>query len=307
MSTEPTVSETADREIIISRTFDAPRELVFDAFTDVKHTSAWYGPNGFTTTTERHDLRSGGEWVFTMHGPDGTDFPNWIRYREVVRPERLVYEHGGRTPDAPVHFHVTVTFADVGGGRTKLTMHSVFPTAEARNLVVERYGAIEGGHQTLARLADQMELLHIGSWDPKREIVSRRLFAAPPAVLFRAWTEPQHLARWWGPKDFRNTFHEFDLKPGGDWRFTMHGPNGADYANHSVFAEIIPLRRIVFDHVTAPEFRIIASFSERRDGTHLTFRMRFTDEQVCAAVRPVAEPSNEENFDRLAAELATMR
>ncbi|HEX3135160.1 MAG TPA: SRPBCC domain-containing protein [Planctomycetota bacterium] len=97
------------------------------------------------------------------------------------------------------------------------------------------------------------------------------------------------------------------MRPGGEWRFIMHGPNGTDYPNSSVFAEIIPLRRIVVDHLSAPEFRLVASFSERRDGTHLTFRMRFRDATVCANVRPIAVPSNEENFDRLETELASMR
>ena len=86
----------------------------------------------------------------------------------------------------------------------------------------------------------------------------------------------------------------------------MHGPNGTDYPNSCVFAELLPQRRIVIDHRSAPEFRIIASFSERSDGTHLTFRMRFNDAKVCAQLRALCVPSNEENFDRLEMVLATM-
>ena len=142
---------TADREIVLTRLFDAPRELVFDAFTDPEHVGQWWGPNGFTTTTHEMNVRPGGVWRYIMHGPDGVDYPNKIVYHEVVKPERLVYSHGG-DDDEPAHFGVTVTFADQGG-KTRLTMRSIFPTAAARDKVVKEYGAIEGGNQTLARLA----------------------------------------------------------------------------------------------------------------------------------------------------------
>jgi uncharacterized protein YndB with AHSA1/START domain len=244
MTTTPDPSDTADREVVISRTFDAPRELVFAAFTDAGHASAWYGPDGFTTTTERQELRPGGEWVFTMHGPDGTDFPNWIRYREVVRPERLVYEHGGRTPDAPVHFHVTVTFTDLGGGRTVLTMRSVFPTAEARRLVVERYGAIAGGHQTLARLAALLGRSHGGTADP--EIHITRTFAAPRRLVFRAWGSAAALCRWYAPQGCELTACEIDFRTGGTLRLCIRTPQGHECWCRGTYREIVADQRVVF-------------------------------------------------------------
>src|SRR3981189_895003 len=121
------------RAIIGIREFDAPRELVFAAWTDPKHLAQWWGPNGFTTTTSRFDFRPGGVWRFVMHGPDGRDYQNRITFIEVVKPERLVYRHGG-TGDKedrelePVNFHVTVTFAEERG-KTRLDMRSVFPSA----------------------------------------------------------------------------------------------------------------------------------------------------------------------------------
>jgi uncharacterized protein YndB with AHSA1/START domain len=244
MTSTPNPSDTADREIVISRTFDAPRELVFDAFTDARHASAWYGPDGFTTTTERQELRTGGEWVFTMHGPDGTDFPNWIRYREVVRPERLVYEHGGRTPDAPVHFHVTVTFTDLGGGRTALTMRSVFPTAESRRLVVERYGAIEGGHQTLARLAAHLGPQPAGTADP--HVLITRTVTAPRALVFQAWTDALALRRWYAPAGCELTACEIDVRPGGSLRLCIRTPTGYECWCRGTYREIVAGERLVF-------------------------------------------------------------
>jgi len=244
MSTKPNPSDTSDREVVISRIFNAPRELVFDAWTDAKHIGAWFGPTGFTTTIERMDVRSGGEWIFVMHGPDGTDFPNWIRYQEVVRPERLVYEHGGRTPDAPVHFHVTVLFSDLGGGRTALTMRSVFPSAEARNLVVERYGAIEGGHQTLARLAERLELQLLGTSDP--EILITRTFAAPRALVFQAWSSAEQLRRWYAPSGCELSTCDIDFRPGGALRLCIRTPQGYECWCRGTYQEIVANERVVF-------------------------------------------------------------
>ena len=144
-----TTASTTDREIVTSRVIDAPRALVFEAWTDPRHVAQWFGPDGFTVTTHEMDVKPGGTWRFTMRGPDGTDWPNVVTYEEVTPPERLVYLHGhDREPDM---FHVTVTFDD-RGGQTALTLKSVFKTAAARDFVVRERGAIEGGRQTLAKL-----------------------------------------------------------------------------------------------------------------------------------------------------------
>lgn len=313
MNTKPTTGDAADHEIVISRTFDAPRELVFDAFTDSRHTSAWYGPEGFRTTTERQDLRPGGEWVFTMHGPDGTDFPNWIRYREVVRPERLVYEHGGRTPDAPVHFHVTVTFTDLGGGRTIITMRSVFPTAEARRLVVERYGAIEGGHQTLARLAAHLGRSHGGGADPDIHIV--RTFAAPRHLVFRAWGGAAELRRWYAPPGCELSACEIDFRVGGALRLCIRTPQGYECWCRGTYREIVAGERVVFalentDAAGTPLQRgaagmdpewpvrtvVSVTFSDDPVGTRMTLDQSASER---VAKRTGAHPSWLAMFDRL--------
>ena len=145
------------RSIIGMREFDAPRELVFSAFTDPTHLARWWGPNGFTTTTSSFDLRPGGVWRFVMHGPDGRDYQNRITFEEVVRPERLVYRHGGGDDVEPVRFITTVTFDDLGG-KTRVTMRMDFPSAAERDRVNNQYGADKGLAQTLARLADYVEL-----------------------------------------------------------------------------------------------------------------------------------------------------
>jgi uncharacterized protein YndB with AHSA1/START domain len=150
---------SADREITATRIFDAPREMVFDAWTDADRIGRWWGPNGFTTTTYEMDVRPGGVWRFVMHGPDGRDYKNKILYLEVVRPERLVYRHAGEEDTEPVKFHVTVTFAE-RGGKTELSVRMVFESAAERDRVAREYGAVEGLHQTLKRLSEYLAQTH---------------------------------------------------------------------------------------------------------------------------------------------------
>jgi len=141
----------AGRDIVLERTFDAPRELVWKAWTEAERVVVWWGPEGFTTTNHEMDVRPGGVWRFTMHGPDGVDYPNKVEFIEVVKPERLVYNHSGEDDTEDVRFLATIMFEEQNG-ITKVTMRSTFETAEERDRVAEEYGAIEGGKQTLERL-----------------------------------------------------------------------------------------------------------------------------------------------------------
>ena len=147
----PAPSATAGREIVVSRVVDAPRELVFEAFTEVRHLSRWWGPDGFTTTTRSFDFRVGGVWDFVMHGPDGTDHPEWISWTEIVPPERIALLHG-ESRDDPDAFETVLTF-EADGAVTRVELRTVFPTRELRDRAVERYSAVEGGRQTLGNLA----------------------------------------------------------------------------------------------------------------------------------------------------------
>lgn len=144
-------TQTADRETVVSRTIDAPRELVFEAFTEVRHLSRWWGPEGFTTTTQSFDFRVGSEWVFMMHGPDGANYPEWISWTEISPPAKIAMVHG-EYPGDPNAFESVLTFEPSVSG-TRIEMRTVFASKELRDEAVEKYHAIEGGQQTLSKLA----------------------------------------------------------------------------------------------------------------------------------------------------------
>ncbi|MFM1653548.1 SRPBCC family protein [Brevibacillus sp. B_LB10_24] len=138
------------------------------------------------------------------------------------------------------------------------------------------------------------------------ELSTSRVFDVPRELVFRAWTTPELLARWWGPHGITNTFHECNIKPGGTWKFTMHGPDGVDYPNHNEFVEIVPLERIVLDHLSGHEFRITASFEDLDGRTNVTFRQRFKIKEEFEKAKPYCVEGNEQNLDRLGELLTEM-
>ncbi len=156
--------ENADREIVITREFDAPRELAWRAMTDPRHVIHWWGPRGFTTTIEEMDVRPGGVWKHVMRGPDGVEYPNKSIFKEVVKPERIVYVlGGGRKGARGVTFEATWTFKALEAVKTRVTIRMVFSSAAECARVAREYGAIEGGKQTLERLAEHLAKMAAGS------------------------------------------------------------------------------------------------------------------------------------------------
>jgi uncharacterized protein YndB with AHSA1/START domain len=142
---------------------------------------------------------------------------------------------------------------------------------------------------------------------PDRVITSSRIFNAGRSTVFKAWTDPLYLARWWGPKGFTNTFHEFDLRPGGRWSFIMQGPDQHNYPNECVFLEIRPPELLIWDHLSKPEFQIVASFDAINEKqTNVVFNMVFATPEECKKLQHFVPEKNEENFDRLETVLASM-
>jgi uncharacterized protein YndB with AHSA1/START domain len=256
-------ANTADREILATRVFDAPRETVFKLWTDPKHVVNWWGPKGFTTTIHEMDVKPGGVWRFVMHGPDGVDYQNKNIYVEVADPERLVFDHisGPR-------FRMSVTFAD-RGGKTEVSVQMLFQTTAERDQTIKQFGAVEGLRQTLDRLSEELA----------GAMVLTRILDAPRELVFKAWIDQEGLKRWWGPKAFTNPVCEVDPRPGGAIRIHMRAPDGTVYPMTGVYHEVVPPERLVFsssalDEKGEPLFEILntITFVEQSGKTRLTVR-----------------------------------
>jgi len=142
---------------------------------------------------------------------------------------------------------------------------------------------------------------------PDCEIRDTRMVQATAAAVFKAWSRPVHLSRWWGPAGFTNTFHEFDFRVGGVWKFTMHGPERGHYENACIFTHIEPPHLIAWERLSKPLFRVVATFEEVDDGkTLVTFRQVFDSREACEKIRVHTVGKNDENFDRLEEELKRM-
>ncbi len=249
--TTPNTSPTANREIVLSRVFDAPRSLVWQAFTDPKHVVKWWGPRGFSDTTKKHDFRVGGVWEHVMHGPDGVDYPNKATFKVIVPEESITFTLGGGRNDKPgVSFTATWTFETVEANKTRLTGRMVFPSADMRNYVAKEFGAVEGGKQTLERLSEHLPSMQM------REFVLSREFNAPRQLVWDAWTKPEHLSRWFGPKGFMLNIGAFEFKAGGMFLYGMKTPDGHEMWGKWIFREIVPPQKLV----------IVSSFSDAKGG-----------------------------------------
>lgn len=226
-------------EIKIVREYDAPVALVWEAWTDPEQTAQWWGPRGFTLTTHSKDLRPGGTWDYTMHGPDGVDYPNTTLYHEVEEHSRLVYDHGA-SRDRPPLFRVTVQFTDLGE-RTRMEMTMTLPTPEAAE-ETKKFIKKAGGNATWDRLAEYLEENSSG----KEVFVINRSFAAPLEVIFDMWTKPEHLTRWLAPKGFSMRLIRGEIQEGKSTFFSMSDGEHLTMYGRFHYVEIDRPNRIVY-------------------------------------------------------------
>lgn len=306
------ISEAISKPFIISRTFEAPRSLVWQVWTEAEHVKQWWAPKGFLVSTCKLDIRPGGMLHYCLVSPDGHEMWGKSVYLEVMPQDKLVFINSFSDKDAglsrhpmsatwPLEMHTTITFEE-REGKTTLTIQwiPVSPTEEERMTFDNAHDGMRQGWTGTLDYLDE----YLVKAQADREIITTRVIDAPRDLVFEAWTDPEKLAQWWGPRGFTNTFHTFDQTPGGYWHFVMHGPDGTDYQNQCIFLQILKPERIVFDHVSAPKFRVVATFTDEVGKTKLTFRMIFESTKVCEQLKPVIVPANEENFDRLSELLA---
>lgn len=282
--TQKTSAGINEREVVITRMVRAPRERVWEAFTDPKQAGKWWGPKGFTVTTDIHEFRVGGRWEYTMHGPDGTDYLNKMVYKEISKYERIVYAHGGHEKgkeDAPfAGFEASWTF-EARGDKTHIVGRMVFPTKDDREKVVKYYKAIDGGHQHLDCLIE-----FLGA-KPVFEIALDRLIDAPREKVWAAWTEPDQLKQWFAPKPMQFVVKRLDLRTGGPFEMAMCGPDGKEFPIKGTYDLVIP--QVVLassgDFSKDPNGQVsrMLSFEEEDGRTRLRIR------HIFFAVTPIIE------------------
>jgi len=225
-------------EIRLTRVYDAPVRAVWDAWTITEQVEKWWGPRGFTLTTHSKDLRVGGTWRYTMHGPDGVDYPNVTKYFVVEPFQRLVYDHGA-TDSTPPLFRVTATFSEADG-KTTLDLSFALSSPEAA-AETARFIKKAGGNATWDRLAEHLEQTTTG----KPSFVINRTFDAPITRVFELWTSPEHLARWLPPAGTSMRFLRPEIAPGKCALFAITGEHGTMHVRAEYLA-IEPPRRVVY-------------------------------------------------------------
>jgi uncharacterized protein YndB with AHSA1/START domain len=301
-TSETTFTQISELEFVMTRTFQAPRELVYAACTQPRHMAQWWGPRGYTMPECEMDVRSGGTYRFVHRAPDGNTYAFHGTYREVTPPERLVMTQIF-DPYPMSELLVSIVLEDLGNGRTRLVDTMRFDSIESRDATLTA-GMEHGARESYDRLAEHLETM-------ERDMFFERVFDAPREIVFDVWTNPQHVALWWGPTGFTNTIETMDVRPGGVWRFVMHGPDGVDYPNRIVFQEVVRPERLVYDHGGDAEdeapFRGVVTFAEEGAAqTRLTMRTLFPSADVREMVKREyhAEEGGNQTLDRLGAYLA---
>jgi uncharacterized protein YndB with AHSA1/START domain len=284
------------KELTITRVLNAPIELVWEVWTDPEHIKNWWGPNGFTNTIFEMDIRPGGNWEFTMRGPDGRDYKNKSIFLEIVKHKRIAYEH----VTGP-KFQTTINFTPQGK-KTLLEWRMVFETEDERDKTVKTFKADVGLKQNIFKLEG-----YLRSVSPEKEMTLTRVINAPRDVIFRAWTDPGQVEKWWGPKDFTNPVCNVDASPGGKILIHMQAPDKAIYPMDGEFHEIIEPVKLVFTSAALDKhgnrlFEILNTviFSDEDGKTKITLHAAVSN--ITEEGRPYIDGMNEgwnQRIDRL--------
>lgn len=232
-------TRSKSRHITLTRVYDAPVTAVWEAWTVPAEVAQWWGPRGFTLTTHSRDLRPGGHWHYTMHGPDGTDYENTTQYLEVVPRERLVYDHGGHR-DRPPLFRVVALFSE-RQGRTQLDLTFSLATPEAAE-EIRVFIRKANGESTWDRLGEHL----VKRCADKEQFIINRSFPAGIDEVYRMWTDPAHLAQWLPPTGATMRFLRAEPRVGGTSLYVMDGAGGASFHGLLKYLALEPPTRIVY-------------------------------------------------------------
>jgi uncharacterized protein YndB with AHSA1/START domain len=278
-------TDAAATDLVVTRVFDAPRDLVWKAWTEPKRFEQWWGPRDYRGVVTTSDLRVGGTHLWCMQSPDGQSIYSTGVFKEIVPGERLVYtdsfadEHGHRVPAS--HYGlpgewpeatITVRFEDAAAGKTRLTVTHALPPGDPGDMTAL------GWSESFDKLSVVVGARPLGLTvilPTEREIMMVRVFDAPRRLVFEAHTKPEHLRHWWGPREFTMASCDMDFRPGGQWRYVLRSARG-DFAFRGEFREIVPPERIVwtFEFEGAPGDVAVETLTlvERNGKTTLTTR-----------------------------------
>jgi uncharacterized protein YndB with AHSA1/START domain len=280
------INAPADRTLTVTRVFDAPRELVYRAWTDPKQLEKWFPPLGFSAPRCELDVRPGGTLRIDMKGGDdagefaGVVFPGKGVYREVVPNERLSFTFEGEGETAtPPQILMTVVFEDEGR-KTRLTIHQVAKTvADYEELL--KIGATEGLGQSLDKLA---ALLGGRGPDTRAGVTGRtltltRIFEAPRDLVWKAYTDPKHIVKWSFAKDWESPFAETDVRPGGAFRIGMRPADHSEegFTFEGTYREVVKPERLVQD---LSDGRVMTTtFEDQKGKTKLTLSVEMAESE----------------------------
>lgn len=287
-------TRNSSNELRLTRVYDAPVQAVWDAWTVPAQVEKWWEPCGFTLTTHRKELRPEGQWRYTMHGPDGVDYPNLTTYHVVEPLRKLVYDHGA-TDETPPLFRVTVTFAE-SNGQTTMELVMTLPTPEAA-AETARFIKRAGGEATWDRLAEHLREATSG----EASFVLNRAFDAPIARVFEMWTKPEHLARWLPPVGTTMRFLRSDIAPGKSTHFVIAGAHGAMYVRAEYLAIEAPRRIVYLQQFVDEHERLAPAPGAETWPPTLRMTVRFAEE---AADRTRVTVTCEPHGEAAAAEIA---
>jgi uncharacterized protein YndB with AHSA1/START domain len=229
-------------EIAITRIYDAPVNAVWHAWVEPDQVAKWWGPRGFTITTTQKDVRPGGTWTYTMHGPDGVDYPNKTVFHEVEPGALLAYDHGAND-DRPALFRVKVRFTALGN-KTQMEMRMILPSPEAADQTRE-FIKKAGGNATWDRLAEYLdETLH-----NKDRFVINRTFACSIEKMYDIWTQPEHIATWLAPTGSTMEFLRADIRVGGEAFYKMVAADGMTLYGSTHYLELAKPTRAVYNQM----------------------------------------------------------
>jgi uncharacterized protein YndB with AHSA1/START domain len=250
---------TDDRDMIISRVFKAPRELVWKMWTESEHIKHWWGPTGFTSTTSKMEVKPGGVWELVMHGPDGRDYKNEYLFREVVKPEKLVMEH----VSPPWHLK-TVYFISLGN-KTQIDITMRFETAQVKAMTIKEFKADEGLRQNMDKLETYLSQTDAVMSNPQSPFVIERIYNASSEKVWKAITDKEEMKKWYFD------LKEFKPEVGFEFSFIGGRPGGIQYVHKCRITEVIPGKKLAhtwcyegYEDVSYLTFELFAEGSKTR-------------------------------------------